>query len=40
MKIIDWVPVTFQIRVQDEQGKDLLDPAHDTTWLLGTKIHY
>ena len=40
MKIIDWVPVTFQIRVQDEQGKDLLDPANDNTWLLGTKIHY
>lgn len=39
-KCIDWVPVTFQIRVQDEQGKDLLDPANDNTWLIGTKIHY
>lgn len=39
-KCIDWVPVTFQIRVQDEQGKDLLDPANDNSWLIGTKIHY
>ena len=40
MKCIDWVPVTFQIKVQDEHGKDLLDPANDNTWLLGTSIHY
>ena len=39
MKIIDWVPVTFQVRVQDEQGKDLLDPANDNSWLIGTKMH-
>ena len=39
-KIIDWVPVTFQIRVQDVQGKDLLDPANDNSWLAGTKIHF
>ena len=39
-KIIDWVPVTFQVRVQDAQGKDLLDPADDNSWLIGTKIHF
>ncbi|MBQ8048625.1 MAG: hypothetical protein IJV84_03640 [Bacteroidales bacterium] len=39
-KIIDWVPVTFQIRVQDAQGHDLLDPANDNTWLAGTTIHF
>ena len=38
--IIDWVPVTFQVRVQDENGKDLLDPANDNTWLIGTHISY
>ena len=37
-KIIDWVPVTFQVRVQDAQGKDLLDPANDNSWLIGTKF--
>lgn len=40
MKIIDWVPVTFEIQVQDEYGKDLLDPANDNTWLSGTEIHF
>ena len=40
MKCIDWVPVTFQIRVQDEGGKDLLDPENDNSWLLGTRIHF
>lgn len=40
VKIIDWVPVTFQVRVQDVQGNDLLDPANDNTWLTGTKIHF
>ena len=39
-KIIDWVPVTFQVRVQDENGKDLLDPANDNTWLIGTHISF
>ena len=38
--IIDWVPVTFQVRVQDENGKDLLDPANDNTWLIGTHISF
>ena len=38
--IIDWVPVTFQVRVQDENGKDLLDPANDNTWLIGTLISF
>ena len=40
IKIIDWVPVTFQVRVQDENGKDLLDPANDNTWLIGTHISF
>ena len=40
IKIIDWVPVTFQVRVQDENGKDLLDPAYDNTWLIGTHISF
>ena len=39
-KIIDWVPVTFQIRVQDAQGNDLLDPANDNRWLAGTTIRF
>ena len=38
--VIDWVPVTFQVRVQDENGKDLLDPANDNTWLIGTHISF
>ena len=38
--IIDWVPVTFKISVQDGQGKDLLDPVNDNTWLIGTRIHF
>ena len=40
LKIIDWVPVTFEIMVQDEQGKDLLDPENDNTWLLGTTVWF
>lgn len=40
LKIIDWVPVTFQVRVQDEQGKDLLDPSNDNSWLIGTTIRF
>ena len=40
LRIIDWVPVTFQIQVQDEQGNDLLDPANDNSWLVGTTIHF
>ncbi len=40
VKIIDWVPVTFQVKVQDKNGKDLLDPANDNTWLIGTKISF
>ena len=39
-KIIDWVPVTFQIRVQDALGNDLLDPANDNRWLVGTTIRF
>ena len=40
LKIIDWVPVTFEIMVQDEQGNDLLDPENDNTWLLGTTVWF
>ena len=38
--IIDWVPITFKIQVQDSQGKDLLDPANDNTWLIGTEFSF
>lgn len=39
-KCIDWIPVTFKILVQDEQGKDLLDPANDNSWLAGTELSF
>ena len=38
--IIDWVPITFKIQVQDSQGNDMLDPANDNTWLIGTEISF
>ena len=38
--IIDWDPITFKIQVQDSQGNDMLDPANDNTWLLGTEISF
>ena len=38
--IIDWAPITFKIQVQDSQGNDMLDPANDNTWLLGTEISF
>jgi hypothetical protein len=38
--IIDWVPVTFKIQVQDLQGNDMLDPTNDNTWLIGTEISF
>ncbi|MGN1232096.1 MAG: hypothetical protein ACI4UJ_01455 [Candidatus Cryptobacteroides sp.] len=39
-KIIDWVPITFKVRVQDAQGNDLLDPEKDNSWLIGTTVSY
>lgn len=39
-RIIDWVPVTFYVEVQDKDGKDLLDPANDNSWLIGTEISF
>ena len=39
-RIIDWVPVTFYVEVQDAEGKDLLDPANDNSWLIGTEISF
>lgn len=39
-KCIDWVPVTFQIIVQDEQGKYLLDPTNDNTWYKHIQLNY
>ena len=38
--IIDWAPITFKIQVQDSQGNDMLDPANDNTWLIGTEISF
>ena len=38
--IIDWVPITFKILVQDSQGNDMLDPSNDNTWLIGTEISF
>ena len=38
--IIDWAPVIFKIQVQDSQGNDMLDPANDNTWLIGTEISF
>lgn len=40
MKIIDWVPFNLRVRVQDSEGKDLLDPDNDNSWLLGTTITF
>ena len=37
---IDWVPITFKIQVQDSHGNDMLDPANNNTWLIGTKISF
>ena len=34
--IIDCAPITFKIQVQDSQGNDMLDPANNNTWLIGT----
>ncbi len=39
-KIIDWVPVSFYVQVVDAEGKDLLDPANDNSWLIGTEISF
>ena len=38
--IIDWYPVVFDIQVVDANGKDLLDPSNDNSWLLGTTISF
>ena len=38
--IIDWAPITFMIQVEDAQGNDMLDPANDNTWLIGTEISF
>ena len=37
---IEWYPFTFMIQVQDSQGNDLLDPANDNTWLIGTEMSF
>lgn len=39
-KTIDWIPVTFKVRVQDAQGNDLLDPEIDNSWIIGTTISF
>ena len=36
--IRDWNPVNFDIQVVDSNGKDLLDPSNDNSWLIGTTI--
>jgi hypothetical protein len=38
--IIDWAPITFKIQVQDSQGNDMLDPANNNIWLIGTEISF
>ena len=38
--IIDWAAIHFNIQVVDANGKDLLDPSNDNSWLLGTTISF
>ena len=38
--ISDWNPVNFDIQVVDSNGKDLLDPSNDNSWLIGTTISF
>ncbi len=39
-RIIDYSPINLRLQVQDSEGKDLLDPANDNSWLLGTTITF
>lgn len=39
-KIIDWWPINFYIQVVDAEGKDLLDPENDNSWIVGTQISF
>ena len=39
-KEIDWIPINLKVEVQDESGKDLLDPENGNSWLSGTTIHF
>ena len=39
-RIIDYTPINLRVQVQDNEGKDLLDPANDNSWLLGTTITF
>ena len=39
-RIIDYTPINLRVQVQDSEGKDLLDPANDNSWLLGTTITF
>lgn len=39
-RITDYTPINLRIQVQDSEGKDLLDPANDNSWLLGTTITF
>ena len=38
--IMDWYPVNFYIKVVDVTGKDLLDPANDNSWIIGTAFDF
>lgn len=38
--IVDWVPVSFFLRVVDEGGKDLLDPENPNNLIDGTSITF
>ena len=39
-KTIDWLPITFKVRVQDAHGNDLLDPEKDNSWIIGTTLSF
>ena len=38
--IVDWVPVSFFLRVVDEGGRDLLDPENPNNLIDGTSITF
>lgn len=38
--MIDWYPIVFKIQVVDAGGKDMLDPANDNSWVIGTTMEF
>lgn len=36
----DWAPIEFYVKVLDSDGKDLLDPSNDNSWVIGTVLDF